>query len=215
VTTPTDLATRIGSAIRASRIGKGLTLRALSEKSGLSEAFLSRLERGQASTSIANLITITGVLDIGLTELFETRTDEGARRGHVIFRAADCRPPTELAATGYRYQPLITGWPGQRVDAFILTFPPRNKTHVMTVHEGEELVYVLEGKIVFQLGAERIPLEAGDCVYFKADIPHMGKNVGDVDARVLMVAAPGRGPGREVGWWNSPAVPASRRRQKR
>lgn len=53
----------------------------------------------------------------------------------------------------------------------------------------------------------------GDCVYFKGDIPHMGRNVGDVDAKVLMVTAPGRGPGREFGWWKVPAIrPRPRRR---
>jgi len=61
---------------------------------------------------------------------------------------------------------------------------------------------------------EKIPLKTGDCLYFNAEIPHMGKNVGRVDAKVLMVAAPGRGPGREYGWWKAPA-PAARARPRR
>ena len=106
---------------------------------------------------------------------------------------------------------MAVGWPGQRMDAFVLTFPVRNRADVLTAHEGEELSFVLQGEIVFQLGDEKIPLKAGDCLYFNAEIPHMGKNVGRVDAKVLMVAAPGRGPGREFGWWKGSApAPAVR-----
>ncbi|MBI4587491.1 MAG: cupin domain-containing protein [Candidatus Rokubacteria bacterium] len=183
-----------------------MTLRSLSEKTGLSEAFLSRLERGQVSTSIANLIQITGILGINLGELFGSSEDGAQDRGYVVVQAAQRRPPQEVAATGYTYQPLASGWDGQRMDAFILTFPIHNRADVLTAHEGEELIYVLRGEILFQLGDEGIPLQAGDCVYFKSEIPHMGKNVGKVDAEVLMVTSPGRGPGREFGWWKAPAI---------
>ena len=213
--TANELVGRMGASLRRARRGRGLTLRELSAKSGLSEAFLSRLERGQASTSIANLIRITGIIGIALGDLFDGGEPGPQPPGYVVTRAAQRRMPSEIAATGYTYEPLVTGWDGQRVDAFVLTFPIRNRADVMTAHEGEELVYVLQGQIVFQLGGEEIPLGVGDCIYFKGDIPHMGRNVGDVDAKVLMVTAPGRGPGREFGWWKAPAIrPRPRRRAR-
>jgi transcriptional regulator with XRE-family HTH domain len=206
MTTANELVGRMGASLRRARRGRGLTLRELSAKSGLSEPFLSRLERGQASTSIANLIRITGIIGIALGDLFDGGAAGPQPPGYVVTRAAQRHAPREIAATGYTYEPLVTGWDGQRVDAFVLTFPIRNRADVMTAHEGEELVYVLQGRIVFQLGGEEIPLSVGDCIYFKGDIPHMGRNVGDVDAKVLMVTAPGRGPGREFGWWKTPAI---------
>lgn len=205
----------MGVRLRQARHAKGLTLRELSAKSGLSGAFLSRLERGLVSTSIANLIRITGIIGIALGDLFNGSEAGPKPPGYVVARAAERRPPREIAATGYTYEPLVTGWEGQRVDAFILTFPIRNRADVMTAHEGEELVFVLQGQIVFQLGGEEIPLGVGDCIYFKADTPHMGRNVGGVDAKVLMVTAPGRGPGREFGWWKAPAVKRLPRRRAR
>lgn len=179
-----------------------MTLHAVGEKSGLSRPFLSRLERGQVSTSIANLMTITGVLGIELGTLFQG-APATADQGYVVARLAG-RRATAIEATGYQYARLVTGWAAPRLDAFILTFPRRNRADVLTAHEGEELVFVLQGRIVFQLGAEHISLGPGDAVYFRADIPHMGKNVGAADARVLMIASPGRGPGQEIGWWNAP-----------
>ena len=113
------LLTRIGAGLRRARLSKGLTLRDLSGKSGLSEAFLSRLERGQVSTSIANLISISGVMGIGLGDLFDGSGDVAATTDYVVARASERKAPQEIATTGYRYEPLITGWQGQRIDAFI------------------------------------------------------------------------------------------------
>ena len=64
------IARRIGERIREARRRKGMVLAALSAPTGLSPAFLSRLERGEASTSIANLIRIAGVLGVELQDFF-------------------------------------------------------------------------------------------------------------------------------------------------
>ena len=113
--TPAQLIEQMGSTLRRARLAKGLTLRDLSAKSGLSQAFLSRLERGHASTSIANLIRITGIIGIGIGDLFDAGGPRSATTGYVVARAAD-RQPQAIATTGYSYQPLVTGWDGQKVD---------------------------------------------------------------------------------------------------
>ena len=48
----------IGNRLRSARIGAGVTLASVARQAGLSESFLSRLERGQAVASIANLIQL-------------------------------------------------------------------------------------------------------------------------------------------------------------
>src|SRR6266851_890860 len=139
----------VAARLREARRAQRLTLRALSEKTGLSEPFLSRLERGLVSTSIANLILITRTVGIDLGQLFQGVSGTTTTQHYALVRAAERRPPQEVPATGYTYQPMAVGWPGQRMDAY-----------------------------------------------------------------VLMVAAPGRGPGREYGWWKAPA-PAARTRPRR
>ncbi len=210
----TSAIAEVGAKLRQARVAKGMTLRAAGEKIGLSTAFLSRLERGQVSSSIAHLIRISELYGIHVSTLF-AGPDPGADRTHVVFRAGDAGAAQPIETTGYRYEPVIRGWAGQMIDAFLLTFPVRNRSDVMTAHEGEEMLYLLRGHIVFRLGREEIPLEAGDAIYFKSDIPHMGENIGDADAQALIVTTPGRGPGREFGWWRVPPGPARRPRRAR
>ena len=207
---PRTLVERIATRLRHARRERGLTLRSLSKKTGLSEPFLSRLERAQVSASIANLILITRTVGIDLGTLFKEEAEATAPKPYAVHRAAERQPPHVVPATGYTYQPVAAAWMGQLMDGFILTFPRGEKADILTAHEGEELSFVLEGEILFQLGDEEIRLKAGDCLYFNGEIPHMGRNIGTGDARVLMVTAPGRGPGREFGWWKTPVAPAER-----
>ena len=66
---------RLGGRIRALREVRGLKLKQLADATGLSDAFVSRLERGQVSSSVANLIQIAQALDIGVSELFADPPD--------------------------------------------------------------------------------------------------------------------------------------------
>ncbi len=162
-TEPRPLVELIASRLREARRGRGLTLRSMSEKTGLSEPFLSRLERAQVSTSIANLILITRTIGIDLAALFQPEAEAAERKPYALSRAADRQPPHAVPAAGYTYQPVAAAWMGQLMDGFLLTFPRGEKGDVLTAHEGEELSFVLEGEILFRLGDEEIRLRAGDC----------------------------------------------------
>ena len=57
-------------------------------------------------------------------------------------------------------------------------------------HAGEEVGYVLEGRLEPMLGDERCLREAGDSFYFSSDTPHAHRNPGRARARVLWVDTP-------------------------
>ena len=67
---------RLGARIRFLREARGMKLKELADATGLSDAFVSRLERGQVSSSVANLIQIAQALDIGVSELFADPADQ-------------------------------------------------------------------------------------------------------------------------------------------
>jgi transcriptional regulator with XRE-family HTH domain len=185
------VARQIGLRIRAARQLRKLTLQQLGTDTELSAAYLSRIERGETATSIANLIVITNRLDVPLRDLFEDSNDAYVPKYYSLSRKAERELSEQMAANGYDYHWLSGDLTDPKLSAFLLEFPVTLDTDVaLLTHEGEEVLYILEGRIEFQIGSDRLVLNEGDCVHLVGEKPHMGRNVGKRPARMLMVVTP-------------------------
>src|SRR2546422_1922861 len=69
----------VGERLRALRRFRRCTLRTIADRSGLSESFLSQVERGRSSASIASLKRIADALGVSMADLFEPDGLAGAR----------------------------------------------------------------------------------------------------------------------------------------
>ncbi len=190
----------IGLRLRAARTGAGLTLAHVAGRAGVSEGFLSKLERGQAAASIANLIQLAEVLGLGMHELFP---NEGApAMTRVAVHRADSGHLEEVAATGYRWRHLGGGAPLDRMEVFHLVFPRAKGMEAMVSHPGQEHCYVLAGEVLFQVGDAQYRLKAGDGILIDSQQPHRAENAGRGQAQVLMsVARPADAAG-VPDWWH-------------
>jgi transcriptional regulator with XRE-family HTH domain len=175
---------RIGARVRAERHAKRLTLSEVAALSGLSEGFLSRLERGHAACSIANLIHLCDALGIDVSEIF-SRDDRPSRSMVTTHHASDAANE-EIAATGYRFRHLAGGALRDEMEVFHLIFPARNGMEARVAHPGQEHCYVLSGCVEFLVGAECHRLGPGDGILIDSGQPHMARNASDVPAEVLM-----------------------------
>jgi transcriptional regulator with XRE-family HTH domain len=181
---PLAAAESVGRRVRGLRNQRGLTLAELARRTGLSLPFLSRLERGAATMTIANLVRITAALAVPLKDMFE----DGPRPARLALSRAGDAGAEPLAASGYSYRRLAAGMSDASAEAFELEFPVTSSPVIPLVrHAGEEVLYVLSGRIEFQVGDERFEMRAGDCLHFDAEQPHMGRNLGRAPARMLMV----------------------------
>jgi transcriptional regulator with XRE-family HTH domain len=202
-----QIARMIGERIRSARHAKAMTLGALSKAAGLSTPFLSRLERGETSTSIANLIHIATGLGIQLYSLFESARPAPVPPQYVLVRREARGSMPMLSAAGYTYERLGGDLNSHRLDAFELEFPVGgSKKMLLVAHEGEEVLFLLSGKIEFQVGRDRFLMKEGDCVHFNSEQPHMGRNAGKKPARMLMVVSPSRPVGNQFGWLDATAA---------
>lgn len=199
-----DAVTReVGRRLRSARSGAGLTLADLAGRTELSEGFLSRLERGQASASIANLIRLADALGLGLHELFANPAAP-ARTAVAVHRGGS-PDLAEVTSTGYRWRHLAGGAPLDRLEVFHLVFPRRESMRAMVSHPGQEHCYVLSGEVLFHVGEQRHRLRAGDGILIDSALPHRAENAGDGEAHVLMtVSSAAEGPAA-VEWWRLPA----------
>src|ERR1043166_569515 len=102
-----DPVLRAGQRVRALREARGLSLRDLAQRSGVSAPMLSQVERGETSPTLAVAKRIASGLDLTLSQLL--RLDEGGEVS--IVRAKERR---RGGADGHRYEVLTPPLPGQR-----------------------------------------------------------------------------------------------------
>jgi transcriptional regulator with XRE-family HTH domain len=195
-------AQEMGRRLRMARTAAGLKLSDLAERTNLSESFLSRVERGQVSSSIANLIVITDVLGLSLHELFAHSVPA---RTTVAVHRVDHSELTELETTGYRWRLLAGGAPLDRMEAFHLVLPRRERMQTMVSHAGQEHCYVLSGEIFFYVGDAKHHLRAGEGIFIDSELPHRAENAGSGEAQILMVVSKTAESPQLFDWWRPPA----------
>jgi transcriptional regulator with XRE-family HTH domain len=185
-----ESATRVhaemGSRLRAIRTRRRATLRQVADRAGLSESFLSQVERGVASPSVASLQRIAGALAVSVADLFEPQSTSG--RPRVLRR--ENRPSLALGARGRKC--LLTQRPLENLEVFIGELEPGGATaDEPFVHgDSEELVVVLSGTIELQLEDRLLVLDEGDSIEYRSSVPHRAINVGDEVAEVMWIISP-------------------------
>ena len=172
-----------GSRLRDLRNGRGWTLEELSERSGLSKPFLSRLEGGDRQPSIAAVLTLGRVYGVSLAELFDPPTVEPC----VIVRKDEA---SVQQGEGLRYAALSNGQRFTNLQPIRLTVQARRSGDERYQHEGEEWLYVLQGRLQILLGDQKHELGPGDSAHFDSRIPHRLLALGGKDAELILVACP-------------------------
>ena len=185
------LPTVIGARVKALREAAGLSLRDLTERSGVSAPMLSQVERGETSPTLTVAARIAAGLGLRLSQLL--RLDEG---GAVTVVRASQRQRGGNARRGHRFEVLTSAQPGQRAELSRHTLAAGGATGAPDdppMHEpgSRETALVERGSVVLVCDTERHELREGDCVTFDADLPHHFENSGDADAAFLAVVSAG------------------------
>jgi len=183
--TTATLEVDLGARIRTRRLARRATLRELAAQAAVTESFLSQVERGVASPSIASVQRIARALDTNIAELFAA--DEGAG---VVVRVGD-RRKIVYQGLGAVDEFLTRGTAG-RLQVIYSTIQPGGGTgdEAYTHDSDEEVVVVLEGSLDLWIGPEHYRLEAGDAVTHSSRVPHRNTNPGPGVARVLFCITP-------------------------
>jgi transcriptional regulator with XRE-family HTH domain len=185
------VASGIGPRIRALREAMDLSLRELSERSGVSAPMLSQVERGETSPTLQVATRIAAGLELRLSQLLRL-DEEGAVS--VVRRAERRKGPSR--GRGHSYEILTPPLPGQRAELSRHALaagartggpgdPPRHEPG------SRETALVEAGRVVLVCDGERLELAPGDCVTFDADLPHHFENPGSDEAVLLAVLSAG------------------------
>ena len=176
---------QLGPRIRALRQARHLTLRELAERAGVTESFLSQVEREVTSPSIASVQKIARGLDLAIAELFV----EEAPHGRLV-RRADRR---RISYPGLRaVDEFLTSGLDGRLQVILSTVEPGGGTgdEAYAHDSDEEVVIVLSGRLELWVADERYILDEGDSVTYSSRLKHRNKNIGDTTAIVLFCLTP-------------------------
>lgn len=179
----------IGAKVKQFRVEKDLTLKQVSEESGLSIGFLSQFERGISSIALDSLEILAHILEIPLSVLFADTNIAGGT--DPVVHAVDLQP-SEISQQ--IYQSLLMS-PGARHAMLpriftLLPFPQPDAAPELYSHEGEEFVYVLEGVVTFYLEDRVYTLYPGDSIHIPSSQRHNWMNRTAMVAKILTVNTP-------------------------
>jgi transcriptional regulator with XRE-family HTH domain len=181
----TPIEVDLGARIRALRLARGATLRHLAAQAGVTESFLSQVERGVASPSIASVQRIARALGQSIAELFATDDRAG-----IVVRAAERRRVVYQGLGAV--DEFLTRATDGRLQVILSTIEQGGGTgeEAYTPESDQEVVVVLEGSLDLWVGPEHYRLETGDAVTHSSRLPHRNTNPGPGTARVLFCITP-------------------------
>ena len=183
----------LGAKIRQYRKTLQLTLTELAEQCNISTSFLSQIERDQANASVATLHTIADVFGLPLATFFEEpgqKNDLPSAETTAMVVRADQRKTLIYPKSGIRNE-LLSPDLQRNIQMMRVIIPPGIGTgDIPLVHDGEECGFVLQGQVEIWVGDETFILNPGDSIYQSSTIPHRSRNIGDIDAIIIVAITP-------------------------
>lgn len=152
----------LGSLIRRHRKDRGLTLKAVAQASGVSEGFLSQVENNVKSPSVETLVNICQALEVNVGDVMNRAQEH--QRLYVISR--DDWRDVELPHTGFATRRFCPPEERTVIDTAVLIMEPGKSIPVRKdLKNGQEVLSVLEGRVVLVHPERNVPLGRGDSIH--------------------------------------------------
>lgn len=180
----------VGEKIKQIREMKKVSLDELAERSGMDISLVQKIEEEKNVPSLAPLIKIARALGVRLG----TFLDDSDSYGPVVVRSGEYHKgvrftsqPSE-AREHLNFFSLAFDKAGRNMEPFIVDIEPSLKSdYMLSSHEGEEFIYVLEGEVEINYGKEIYNLAKGDSIYLDSIVIHNVHAANNQPARILAV----------------------------
>lgn len=182
---------QIAKNIKILRKQQQISLKTLAVLTGLTKGYLSRIERSKKAPPYSTLSKIAGALGVDAAFLLGERIDKTSdkrisftkkSRGKIVNLMHSL---AEGSLYGYEYEALASDKPGKNMEPYIIE--ASFDEEAIFRHEGEEFLYVLDGRHEFTFDGKKYIMEEGDSVYFDASVPHTGRSLGTKRAKLLAI----------------------------
>jgi XRE family transcriptional regulator, regulator of sulfur utilization len=177
---------QVGDHLRDVRTRHGFSVRALAARAGCSPSFISQVEHGQASPSIASLERLVQALGMTLGDFFQANTPPALVRSHERVALTDSKSGAQIEA-------LTPAGALHALEPLLITLEPGGQSGSQPrARGGDEFAFVCEGDVQLTLGEAAHRLTGGDAATYSGETPHRWKNIGREPARIVVVSARAR-----------------------
>lgn len=176
----------IGKKVREFRTLRGINMKELSQRTGITASMLSQIERDQVNPSINTLKVIAQALQM---EMFHFFRDDDAIQNMVV--RSDQRKTIGLPDSQDVVYELLTPNTQGGIE-FCQMIIPKNSTsgEVAQSHVGEETAFVVNGPVEITIGADRYTLDSGDSIRIPPLCAHKWANITEETVRVIFAVSP-------------------------
>jgi transcriptional regulator with XRE-family HTH domain len=178
-----EMRSLVGTRLKAVRLERGMTMREVSEASGVTRGFISQVENGHVMPSVSTLIGMCNALRCHVGDLFDS-----TQRVGTVIHPAD-RTTYRYPETGIRDE-ILTPRKGT-FEVILSQIDPGGGTGDAYTHGSQvEFVFVQRGTVQITVGSEHFVLQSGDALTFDGSMPHGIRNDEAHAADVIWVVAP-------------------------
>lgn len=191
-----SLERHLGHVIRDLRQRDHLTIADVATQAGISRGMLSKIENGQASTSLETLSKIAQALGVSMAHLFRHYNIPSG--GAQLVKAGEGMEVVRRGTKrGHTYHLLAYDkGPRKTFEPFLVTMDDASEVFPSFEHPGTEFIYMLRGKIEYRHGQQTYLLEPGDALTLRGDVPHGPERLLELPIQLLSVIT--YGPEDEV-----------------
>lgn len=177
----------VGNRLRALRKQKGLSIRALAEKCGISVNTLSLIENDKTSPNVNTLKLLAEGLEIPIMSFFEEEKSDN----ELVYQRQGQRP--QMRFGNGTLEKLGEGLPPLGAEPILVTLESIKENVQEISHAGREFIYCLEGSVMCVIAGQTYPLQPGDSILFNARAPHRWLNAHPEPSKLLVLFCPMEG----------------------
>ncbi len=190
----------MGDRLRRARTSRGLSLRSVARRLGVSPSLISQVETGRSKPSVSTLYALANELEISLDELLFIDSAPASPMGVATSAPEPAaieipRDPVQRArsrvsirlGSGVVWERLTTE-SLRNVDFLFVTYEVGGESSPADAyqrHSGQEWGYLISGSLKVDLGFDAYVLGPGDAITFDSSAPHRLSTVGDEPARAV------------------------------
>ena len=182
-----SIISKLGEKIKTLRTEKGLSLKNLSNKSGISAAAIHKIESNGIIPTITTMMKIADAIGKKVSYFIE----EEKKDNDVVFVPARNREPILTFKKGLDLQGISAKKYGDFImtAAYAMVEVGASSGRKSMKHRGEELIYCIQGKVEFHVKDKTYLLTQGDSLHFRTQLEHKWKNVGNIQAKLVWILA--------------------------